>query len=36
MKFENILFLCDCTLVATLACMVCQILDGYNPLWMLG
>lgn len=35
MKIEDVLFLCDGVLVATVACMVCQIVDGYNPFWLL-
>lgn len=35
MKVEDVLFLCDSVLVATVACMVFQFIDGYNPLWML-
>lgn len=35
MKTEDILFLCDSVLFATLTCMTIQIIDGYNPFWML-
>mgnify|MGYP001233473575 CR=1 FL=1 len=36
MKVEDILFFCDCVLVATLICIVMQLIDGYNPFWMLS
>lgn len=35
MKIEDVLFLCDGVLVVTVTCMVLQVIDGYNPFWLL-
>ena len=35
MKSEDILFLCECVLIATLICIALQIVDDYDPFWLL-